>query len=277
MAARFNKKLYSKRPQILSEFFDMEISAVALAQKYGVNKDTMYKVLGEWGAVGKREEVTKKLPFNIINTAHTKGGVTKSTIAWNLAIALQEKGLKVSLLDLDAQKSCTSLSMIRARTVCSPLVVMLVKDLRELELLIESVSEDEVLIIDEGGFDSDLNRVAMFKSDVIITPLQDSIMDILGLKRFEDVLDDVGNPKTKILLNMVHPNTTDFSPFENAIKENLHLEILKPKFVRSNWFDIAHRMGKGVSELNTRNKQEKPSLERVQKDMNALCFELLGV
>lgn len=277
MAARFNKKLYSKRPQILYDFFDMEISAVDLAQKYGVNKDTMYKVLNEWGVIGTREAVKKRLPYNVINTAHTKGGVAKSTVAWNMAVALQEKGLKVSLLDLDVQKTTTSLSMIRGGSDASPVVVMLVKDVRELELLLESVAEDEVIIIDEGGFDSDLNRIAMYKSDLIVTPLQDSIMDILGLKRFESVLDELGNPKAKVLLNMVSPLAHDFSVFEKTIHDNLALEILTTKIVRSNWFDIAHRQGKGVVELSTRNKKEKPSLERVQNDIYALCAEVLGV
>lgn len=276
MAARFNKKLYSKRPQILYDFYDMEIGAVDLAQKYGVNKDTMYKVLGEWGAVGKRE-TKKKLPYNVINTAHTKGGVAKSTVAWNMAVALQERGLKVSILDLDVQKTTTSLSMIRGGSDALPVVVMLVKDVRELELLLGSVAEDEVIIIDEGGFDSDLNRIAMYKSDLIVTPLQDSIMDILGLKRFESVLDELGNPKAKVLLNMVSPLAHDFSVFEKTIRDNLSLDILSTKIVRSNWFDIAHRQGRGVVELSTRNKKEKQSLERVQNDIYTLCFEILEV
>lgn len=277
MAARFNKKLYSKRPQILYDFYDMEIGAVDLAQKYGVNNKTMYKVLNEWGIIGVRDAPKKKLPYNIINTAHTKGGVAKSTVAWNLAIALQEKGLKVSILDLDVQKTTTSLCMIRGGSDATPVVVMLVKDVRELELLLGSVAEDEVIIIDEGGFDSDLNRIAMYKSDLIVTPLQDSIMDILGLKRFESVLDELGNPKAKVLLNMVSPIAHDFSVFEKTIHDNLALEILNTKIVRSNWFDIAHRQGRGVVELATRNKKEKQSLERVQSDIYALCHEILGV
>ncbi len=271
--ARINKKLYTHRPQILRALGEGS-SAVDLAAKYKVDKNTMYKVLGEWGAVGKREEVDKNYPYNIINTAHTKGGAAKSTVAWNLAVALQGKGVKVSILDLDSQKSCYQLNMIRT---VSPMVVMHIKDINELQLLVESIAKDEVLIIDEGGFNADLNTLAMSLADVVVTPLRDSIMDIMGLKVFEKVIDDAGNPKTKLLLNMIHPLQKDFSPFEDAVKSKLNLEILKTKFLQSSWFDIAHNQGKGVSEMNTNIKSEKAHLKRVKEDLNSLCFELLGV
>ena len=41
----------------------------------------------------------------IITVAHTKGGVGKSTLAWNLAHSLLEKGEKVTIIDLDFQQT----------------------------------------------------------------------------------------------------------------------------------------------------------------------------
>ena len=48
----------------------------------------------------------------IIAISHQKGGVGKSTIAWNLAIALQKK-YKVELVYLDIQKTLTYTNKIR--------------------------------------------------------------------------------------------------------------------------------------------------------------------
>jgi chromosome partitioning protein len=42
----------------------------------------------------------------IIAVAHTKGGVGKSTIAWNIATALKESH-NVELIDLDFQRTLT--------------------------------------------------------------------------------------------------------------------------------------------------------------------------
>ncbi|HHB94151.1 MAG TPA: ParA family protein [Campylobacterales bacterium] len=48
----------------------------------------------------------------LIVVSHQKGGVGKSTIAWNLATILQES-FNVELVDLDIQKTLTYANEIR--------------------------------------------------------------------------------------------------------------------------------------------------------------------
>ena len=68
--------------------------------------------------------------------------------------------------------------------------------------------KSNLLIIDSGGYDSDINRTALVKADVIITPVGISQIEIFGLQKFRKILQDATKAldtkiKTNVLLNNV--------------------------------------------------------------------------
>lgn len=113
----------------------------------------------------------------IITVAHQKGGTGKSTIATNLAVEL-----KTSLLDLDKQHSSIIFNYKRAHAGLEPLDCYSIAESQcrfDGQRPVPEAKLDEFLnlfkgdpktdlVIDVGGFDSPLNRKALFFGDYLL-------------------------------------------------------------------------------------------------------------
>ncbi|HKM18620.1 MAG TPA: ParA family protein [Aliarcobacter sp.] len=180
----------------------------------------------------------------IITVAHTKGGVGKSTLAWNLAHSLLEKGEKVTIVDLDFQQT---LFFINSLCENPKLEVLQPQDTSELLEIFEN--QQGYLIVDVGGFDSDINRTAMSKANKILVPISESVTEIIGFKTFEAILGEVGNKTIDMVLNNIHPLQKDFTSVEAAI-QNDNSNLLKTIIRQRKTYKIVLADGKSVFESN---------------------------
>jgi chromosome partitioning protein len=187
----------------------------------------------------------------VIAITHQKGGVGKTTIATNLAVELSKK-YKVKVIDLDLQKSMTYFNNIRQKNGLSALDIIKIDNSKELA---EAIDKNlDLLIIDVGGYDADTTRVALYYSDVVITPVSDSSIELVGLLYFQKILQELRQHKenlvANILLNRIH------------IKTKLNLKKLhefiekKPEFKKMDSvlrdrrdYRIAFENGKSVAEM----------------------------
>jgi chromosome partitioning protein len=145
----------------------------------------------------------------IVLFSHQKGGVGKSTSAINLAYECKNKIKYISILDLDSQHSAKLFNQLRTQNKLDCIDCYTQDDIKYDKLIaLYKGNKDNLLIIDSGGYDSDINRMALVKADIIITPVGISQIEIFGLQKFRKVLKDAStalgkNIKTHILLNNV--------------------------------------------------------------------------
>ncbi|NOQ32099.1 MAG: AAA family ATPase [Helicobacteraceae bacterium] len=145
----------------------------------------------------------------IVLFTHQKGGVGKSTIAINFAYQAQKKYPELVLLDLDSQNSVLLFNQLRV--IDDRFVIKCVKESDiEFDSFMNKYAKNKtnLLIIDSGGYDSNINRAALLKADLIITPVGISQIEIFGLQKFNYILKDASEAlgvtiKTNILINNV--------------------------------------------------------------------------
>ena len=189
----------------------------------------------------------------IIAISHQKGGVGKSTIAWNLALALQ-KTYDVELVDLDIQKTLTYTNEIRKnQTKYKALKIITFQSAEELKRYINSDSDEKLSIIDLGGFDSTMNRIAIITADLVITPVSDKSFELLGLKSFEGILSQLselieGELKVKVLLNNINPQKSKLNKLKKFIEKSKHFELLDTILRTRVDYDKSAGAGKSVIE-----------------------------
>lgn len=109
----------------------------------------------------------------IITIANRKGGVGKTTLATNLAVALSKKG-SIVLVDADDQQS--ALKWSKRRTVNPVYTEYHAGDLKK--VLLDLQKKYDYVLLDVAGRDSEEFRSALQVSDKLIVPTQPSQADV---------------------------------------------------------------------------------------------------
>ena len=193
----------------------------------------------------------------ILTIAHQKGGVGKSTIAFNLAIEIERQSLfpRIQVVDLDLQKSLLFANQIRKQN----LIGLNFIDSVNLNQIIKSSEKNTLTLVDCGGFDSAHTRVAIIGADTVIIPISNKPFEIAGLKKFEETLKELEHIKkekinAKVIFNKIDPRVKRLENFEKFIKASQMFEILDTRIAQRSDFIKSLELGKSVVEYNHKSK-----------------------
>jgi len=164
-------------------------------------------ITGPKGAAGRRF----RRP-HVVVLGNEKGGSGKSTTAMHLIVALLREGYRVGSLDLDARQG--SLSRFIANRAENGLDLPMSRHVRLEQSALDSVAaarEEEkqrfdatlvqmadcdFIVIDTPGSDSNLSRLGHARADTLVTPLNDSFLDLDLLARVDSQGQKIRGPST---------------------------------------------------------------------------------
>jgi len=198
----------------------------------------------------------------VIAISHQKGGVGKSTLAYNLAVELSKKYI-VNVVDLDVQQTITACNVIRSKFGQKKLDVLNFEDKKEFIDFLNHDNDKNITIIDTGGFDSGLNRVAMYAADLIITPVSTEFLEVIGLEKYKKIIKEVSKKvgksiKTHVVLNKIHHSQQNFTDIKDFIAKSPNQFSLMSSIIRRRSdFSISLSHGFSVCEFDENSDSSK--------------------
>lgn len=152
--------------------------------------------------------------------ANNKGGTGKTALTLNLIPLINPMAI------VDADLHCGISNILQLAS--DKREIIQVKSKLEITQL---MTDKKGLIIDCGGFDSDITRTAMELADIIITPSNDDPQEQFALMKLNEILKAVSKKLGKkvishIVISRVHPSRRDFKEFEELVSSLSNLELL---------------------------------------------------
>src|SRR5262245_59107610 len=164
-------------------------------------------ITGTKGSAGRRF----RRP-HVVVLGNEKGGSGKSTTAMHLIVALLREGYQVGSIDVDARQG--SLSRFIANRAENGLVLPMSRHVRLEQSTLDSVKAShehekqrfdatltemaycDFVVIDTPGSDSNLSRLGHARADTLVTPLNDSFLDLDLLARVDGQGQKIRGPST---------------------------------------------------------------------------------
>ena len=199
----------------------------------------------------------------IICIANRKGGVGKTTLATNLAVALNNKGKSI-LVDADEQQSASKWAKQRNDIECIGVHSDILTKLEEID------SKYDYILIDVAGRDSTIFRESLLVANTLIVPTQPSLLDLDVLEYMQDKIMTARKINSDldayILINRASPRSNELPDAIDFINDFDQFKLLKTVLFERKQFRDAIVESKSVTEMNA---------SKAKDELNSLIIELL--
>lgn len=211
-----------------------------------------------------------------------KGGVGKSTLAFNLAAYLVNKGMDVTLLDSDPQRSLSKNIGIRNDQEIKPIIHCVEQLGRNTETITELARRYQVVIVDCAGHDSLELRSALIVADILISPCCPSQPDLAALDLLAENIRNASvfnqNLKNFLVLNRTptNPHSVEAKEAKEYAEELQVFTLLETRIPDRKIYRDSSKTGLGVNEMNqlSLSTSERKAFQSASSEIEQLWNEI---
>lgn len=215
--------------------------------------------------------------MSILAISNLKGGVGKSTISQNLAVALAQRGVKICIADTDTeQKTATKWASLRDdKSIKIP--VFPINPEKIAHDILGLKQRFELVIIDGTPALTELTTRIIILSDMVLVPILPGGGDIWALENFLERYQEAkitkesygGKVQIAVLFNRFNERTTLDKAVANAIRE-LAVNVLTSKISNRVSYREATIAGVGVTEM--KDDKAKQEIIALADEITAILF-----
>jgi chromosome partitioning protein len=194
----------------------------------------------------------------IVVVGNVKGGVGKTTLAINFAIARAARGRDVLLIDGDEQGTALTFTALRSEQAGLhdyTAVALSGPSVRAQARQLAPKYDD--LLIDVGGRDTGSLRAALTIADTLLIPFQPRTFDVWAIDHMRALIEDAATINEKLkaysVLNAADAIGKDNEDAAVVLRQCTSIHYLDCPLVRRKAFPNAAAQGKGVEEYTPRD------------------------
>lgn len=180
-----------------------------------------------------------------------KGGVGKTTIAVNLAVAAQLAGTRTALFDLDQQESAVIWS--DRRDSDEPHVEFLTERRLDEALRVAETQGFQLSIIDTPPAAGPQAYTAAQAADLVLIPCRPSLVDLDAIKRTAQLVKSAGIPAF-VVFNAAAPGATTLIEDAARIVQESGLSVAPVVLRERSAYRAAWPLGRAVAETEPNGK-----------------------